>query len=160
MLVLVIVPEGVAVVVGVKAPVWAGTVVNVSVEALDIALLVEGEFGVFSGVVVAVLADVGTDALIGVVIGAGANMLVDIEIIVVAAVSNVFKIFVPVPYSEDMLSDVAVDISIKALSGVMIGVVVLDISVDVLFGVSTNIFVVMMTALRGVTSALVEAFDC
>ena len=42
----------------------------------------------------------------------------------------------------------------------IIGFAVLEIGVDVLVGVNVNIFAVMVTALRGVTPAPVEPFDC
>ena len=83
--------------------------------------------------------------------------------IVVAAVSIVLKFAVLVSYSADVLSDVAVNVLIKALSGVwvcvIIDVVVAGIGFDVLVGVIVNIFAAVITALRCTGPAPVEAFS-
>ena len=145
-----------AMVVGVEAPVSAGTIVNVSVEALGIAVLAGILLDMFAAVVVTVLADVLADMLTevmvaafsGIMVGVDVSMLVDVESIMVADVSIVPKFFVLLLFSADMVSDVLVD------------ALIFGIRVDVLVGVSVNIFAVMVTALRGVMLAPVETFSC
>ena len=164
-MVVVLVTMGVAMVGGVKVLVWTGAIVNMSGEVLVIVVSGDTFIGVFDGVVIAVLADVGADALIEVVVDAlatvvGVDMLVDAEIIVVAAVGIVLKFVVPVSYTVDMLSDTVIDVLIEVLTGVwarvIVGVAVTSIGTDAVVGVNVNIFADVVTTLRGATPETVE----
>ena len=141
---VVIVAEAGVMVVGVKAPVWAGAGVNVSVKVKALAIFVFADMliDVFASVVITVLVDIDTDALNEVSV----CMLHYVAIIVAAVVLSVSKFLVLVSCCGDVL--------------LIIGVFVPGIGVDVLVGVSVNIFAVMVTALRGVMLAPVETFSC
>ena len=89
---------------GVKPPVWAGAVVNVSLEVLNIVVLAGILIGVFAGVIITVLMVLGGSA--GVMLRVGVNMLVGVEINVVPAMIIVLKFVVKVSYSVNVLSDV------------------------------------------------------
>ena len=109
------------------------------------------------------LTGVVIDALVGVMIGVGVSMFVDVEI-VVATVSIVLKFVVPVLNCMNVLSEVAVDGFMEALSGVWADLTiggVPGIGVDILVVVNVNILAAVVTPpLRGATSAPVEAFSC
>ena len=103
---------------------------------------------------------------IKIMIGIGGSMLVGEEIVVVAALSIIFKSVLPVSYSADVLSDVVVDVLIEALAGgwadLIIGVVATGIRVDTLVViVDVNSVVAVVTALRCAKLVPVEeAFSC
>ena len=151
---LVSVPAEVSMVVEVKPPLWAGAVVEVPV------------ITVFTGVIT-VLVNVAPEALTEVVISALAGVVdvglfVDVDIIVVAALSIVLKFVVTVSYFVDVLSNTVVDVLPGVWDGVIIGVVLpSDIGTGVFDGVNVNTFATLVTSLKCATSAPVkEAFGC
>ena len=88
------------------------------------------------------------------------DVLADVEIIVVGAIVIVLKFALPVSYSVDVpSSDVAVDLFMDALTGVMLGVLT-GIGIGVLTDVGANAFaVVMMTDLEFPVSTALEVFS-
>ena len=78
----------------------------------------------------------------------GVTVLVDVEFIVLAVSAIVLKFALAVTYSADVSSDVAVDLFMDALAGVMLRVLTgISIEVLVLADVSANAFGVVMTTL-------------
>ena len=87
------------------------------------------------------------------------DVLADVEIIVVGAIVIVLKFALPVSYSVDVpSSDVAVELFMDALAGVMLAVLA-GMGIGMLTGVSANAFTVAMTALEFPVSMPLEDFS-
>ena len=76
----------------------------------------------------------------------GIGVLADVEIIMAGVAVIVLKFALPVSYSVDVPSDVAVDLFMDGLADVML-CVLNGISIEVLADVSVNTFGVVMTTL-------------
>ena len=120
------------VVVVVKELVWAEAVVNMLAEALTIGVVIEESTGPMVGV--------------------GADMLADVEIIVMTAVVIALEFAVPE-------FDVLIDALAGVLSGKIIGVVT-GVGVDVLANVKVNVLVAVMTVLGFAMPAPLYEFSC
>ena len=84
------------------------------------------------------------------------DVLTDVEVIVVGVTVNVLKWALPVPYSVDVPSDVAVDLFMDALPVAMFRVLS-GIGIEVLADVTANALVVVITSLKfGVLTSLEE----
>ena len=116
----------------VKAPVWAEVVVTMLAEVLTIGVVIEESTGPMVGV--------------------GADMLADVEIIVMTAVVIALEFAVPE-------FDVLIDALAGVLSGKIIGVVT-GVGVDVFTNVEVNGLVAAMTILGFAMPAPLYEFSC
>ena len=104
------------------------------------------------GVVVVVVAkvlvwDAAIIDMVMVVEVSAIGVMTDVEIIVIGVVVIVLKFALPVPYSVDVPSGVAVDLFMASSPGVMLGVRA-GIGTEVLADVNANAFTAAMTALE------------
>ena len=81
------------------------------------------------------------DALVDV----GAGMLTDIEVIVVVPTVITVEFFPPVSHDVDVLSAVAFDVSVKALTDVLVGAIIAAVT-SIGVGVLVNVLASMVTA--------------
>ena len=84
------------------------------------------------------------------------GVLSDVEIIVMGVIVNILKFDLPVSYSVDVSSNVAVDLCMDAV----ILAVLPGIGIEALAAMSTNAFAVVITALEFPVSTPLEEFSC
>ena len=97
--------------------------------------------------------------VIGMVVVVEVSVLADVEIIVMGFIVTVLKCALPMPYSVDVPSDLAVDLFMDASAGVMCGVLN-GIGIEVLADATANALAVVITSLKlGVLTSL-EGFSC
>ena len=135
----------------IKALVLTGEVADISVGALVIDVLSDvaiGELGVV------------TNALTGEMLGVGAEIVADLEVVVVPelAITLVFCMVVPQPVNA--LFDAVVDVLTDALPVVIIGIATGITFVDVLAEVKENVIKASMAALDFATPARLRDFSC
>ena len=145
----------VGLVILIKALVWTGEVADILVGALVIDVLSDvaiGELGVV------------TNALTGEMLGVGAKIVADLEVVVVPelAITLVLRMVVPQPVDAlfDAVVDAVVDVLTDALPVVIIGIVTGITFVDVLAEVKENVFKASMAALDFATPARLRDFSC